>query len=59
MPDDENNSSAYLEKNPNISSVSVLDVESHAGVNDADGLRQVFEVVLGYRVPIVFLSSFP
>ena len=42
MSDDENNSSAYLEKNLNIYSVFVLDVESHAGVNTVEATQKVY-----------------
>ena len=63
MSDDENNSSAYLEKNLNIYSVFVLDVESHAGVNTVEATQKVFGkysrwfLFIGYSS--FFLSSFP
>ena len=42
MSDDEKNSSAWSEKNPNFSSVSVLDLESHASVKTVEATQKVY-----------------
>lgn len=42
MSYDEKNPAAYSEKNPDISSVFVLDVESHAGVKTVEATQKVY-----------------